>query len=72
MAPMSEKRGCACGVSLEKKIYVFGGTVDTFSRHARSCAVILVRSSLCGHPCLLRENEESMLLLSYWINMAWV
>ena len=40
MAPMSEKRGCACGVSLEKKIYVFGGTVDAFSRHASvSCEV---------------------------------
>ena len=25
---------CACRVSLEKKIFVFGGTVDAFSRHA--------------------------------------
>ena len=40
IVPMSEKRGCACGVSLEKKIYVFGGTVDALSRHARvSCEV---------------------------------
>jgi len=37
---MGEKRGCACGVSLEKNIYVFGGTVDAFSRHASlSCEV---------------------------------
>ena len=34
MAPMSEQRGCACGVCLEKKIYVFGGTVDPFSSNA--------------------------------------
>ena len=40
MTPMSEKRGCACGVSLEKKIFVFGGTVDAFSRHfSVSCEV---------------------------------
>ena len=37
---MSEKRGCACGVTLRKKIYVFCGTVDAFSRHASiSCEV---------------------------------
>ena len=37
---MSEKCGCACGVSLKEKIYVFGGTVDAFSRHASlSCEV---------------------------------
>jgi len=40
MAPMSEKCGCACAVSLEKKISVFGGIVDVFSRHASvSCEV---------------------------------
>ena len=34
MTPMSEKRGCASGVCLNKKLYIFGGTVDAFSRHA--------------------------------------
>jgi N-acetylneuraminic acid mutarotase len=37
---MSEKRGCACGIHLNGKIYIFGGTVDAFSRQAkRSCEV---------------------------------
>ena len=40
MAPMSEQRGCACGLCLERKIYVFGGTVDPFSSSALvSCEV---------------------------------
>ena len=37
---MNEKRGCAAGVSLRKKIYVFGGTVDAFTGYASlSCEV---------------------------------
>ena len=40
MAPIGEQRGCACGVCLEKKIYLFGGTVDPFSLNALvSCEV---------------------------------
>ena len=34
LAPLREKRGCATGLCLKEKIYVFGGTVDAFSRHA--------------------------------------
>ena len=34
MTPVNDKRGCACGVYLNKKLYIFGGTVDAFSRHA--------------------------------------
>ena len=34
MASMKEKCGCACGVYLSNKIYISGGTVDAFSRHA--------------------------------------
>ena len=34
MTPMSEKRGCASGVCLNKKLYIFGVTVDAFSRNA--------------------------------------
>ena len=34
MALIGEQRGCACGVCLEKKIYLFGGTVDPFSLNA--------------------------------------
>lgn len=40
LEPMSEKRGCASGIYLNGKIYIFGGTVDAFSRQAkRSCEI---------------------------------
>ena len=39
-SPIGEQRGCTCGVCLEKKTYLFGGTVDPFSLNALvSCKV---------------------------------